>query len=271
MDKVAAEQIDVDAHVYRHEPINEKTFSNFLLKAHTSFKNIAVAHIAAISAADVVVVLGGGRKTETASWAAMALNKPFLPLMQFGGTAKELWDNWQYGNELESTNRNLIANKDANNDDLAIQTLVACIRLLEVAKRQAFSATETTLYVGVSLALGLIGFFLATNGAIDWIRAVIVTFTSVLTGWLLSLLIARDRQELFPTLPHAVCVGFAILGIVAFGEKMLGDVIDPGKVPAKSSQLLIMLFGTGLVSGFSVRTSLPVLFKKLSDRANGGG
>jgi hypothetical protein len=75
-----------------NEPVDVSMFRNLRLIPHTKFSNTTVAHIAAISASDVVVAIGGHKKTQGAARAGIALEKPVISLRQFGGAASDLWD-----------------------------------------------------------------------------------------------------------------------------------------------------------------------------------
>ena len=270
MDDAAAEGKTIDAHVYRDKAVNENAFKRFRLEPHTDFSNMTVAHISAISVADVVVVIGGSKKTPGAAWAALALEKPVISLRQFGGASRDIWKDLhqEYSHALEKRNYNLLSQEDCEIRDLCEHTVTACEKLLTAAKNKGFSSMETLFYSSLALAFGILAFFLsvAEGHPLAWPRAVTITILSVFTGWLLAQLIARERKELLLTVPHAVMLSLVILAVVAVGNKMFEGIIDKNEAAKKAPQLLISLFGAGLLSGFSARTALLVWINKLSEK-----
>jgi len=251
--------VTVDAHIYRNERIDENTFPKYRLRPHTEYANMTVAHIAAISAADVVVVIGGQNKTPGAAWAGIALGKPVIPLRRFGGKAEELWQDLHHGfsEPLKGDVYNALSGTDTQTEVLCEKTVSACEMLLEAARKRTFLSKETIFYVVLGAVLGIAATFLsAAGGPLDWWRAVGVTVLSVLAGWLLGLLIAGEKKNLLLTFPDAVALILVILAVVGLGGKMFEDIIDKAKADNKSAQLLFCLVGAGLLSGFSARTEL---------------
>lgn len=89
-----------EIYIYRrrstyHRPFGDRRFSNVTLHLRDDFREQTAAHAKSIEDADVVLLIGGRQKTLAAGYVAHALDKPYLPILCFGGSAAELWTDFE--------------------------------------------------------------------------------------------------------------------------------------------------------------------------------
>ncbi len=87
-------------YVYRrrstdHRPFSDRSFSNVTLHVRDDFREQTAAHAKSVQDADLVLLIGGHQKTLVAGYVAHALDKPYLPILCFGGSAAELWPDFE--------------------------------------------------------------------------------------------------------------------------------------------------------------------------------
>jgi hypothetical protein len=178
MENAAARGKTIDAHIYRSAGVDAHKYEAFELTPHTKFPNMTVAHVSAISECDVVVVVGGFKKTPGAAWAGIALRKPVLLLRQFGGVSAELWNDLHkdYIPILEGSNYNVLSRDDYKIPELCDHTVIACRKLLAAARQGTFSDLAMVLSSGLALASGIGAFLLAAGDfPLAWWRVAVVT------------------------------------------------------------------------------------------------
>lgn len=263
---IAQTGIKVRAHIFRNVAEDLSAFPNLHLLPHTAFINMTMAHIAAVSAADMVVVVGGQDKTPRAAWAGLALLKPVLALPQFGGASANLWSelHHDYETRLDQGNYHELSRIDCAPPVLCCNTIKACERLLSCAKEKTFSAREIALFSLLAAACGVYGLWLCSTGSsLLWWRTLLIVFLSVFAGWIPGQVMTGEKRHMFNTFPHVVLLGILLFATVEMGGELLGGIIDLKKANEEASRLLVSLFVVGLVSGLSAKTSLPRWVKRM--------
>jgi hypothetical protein len=247
-------------------------FKGFQLKPHTKFANMTVAHVSAISAADVVVVIGGHIKTPGAAWAGIALTKPVVLLRQFGGTGEELWKDQHgtYADVLKEEDYNGLNDPSCDTPNLCRHTMAACETLLKKAQQKAFSPRMIVLLSAIALVLGFSGFLIAAGNTILSWRVFAVTLASVISGWMLAQLINQEKRGIVLTLPLAFLLSLVIVGTVAIGGKVFEPFIKTDELSKDPSRLYLPLFGSALLSGFGAKTALQWWLKELGRKNEWG-
>lgn len=140
VDGVAAES-DASScriYVYRkrdtdHRPFGDRGFSSDVLRVRDDFLEQTAAHAKSVQDADVVLLIGGHQKTLAAGYVAHALDKPYLPILCFGGNSAELWPDFEARYRLyRITDEEFEAVKWSCDP----QAVVACCKKLEAAHRR---------------------------------------------------------------------------------------------------------------------------------------
>ena len=124
----------------------------------------AAGRVPQVQAADCVLLIGGARGTAQVGYAAMALEKPVLAIGSFGGSAAELWTQFEpFYERLGATSERVGNLREAwqpENADLAVRVLQELIRR-KTFKRNRAGAEVLPFLLNLVLFIAWVWLFVA--------------------------------------------------------------------------------------------------------------
>lgn len=234
------------------------------------------AHIVALSEADILIVLGGGKGTERMAYAAEALRKPVLAIPTFGGAAADIWKEFSRYYDTVGVRRqltNLLAAWREGHAQLSLDCAEALFR------RNPHRTTDfRILAFAASAVLLLIVVWLLTfldRLSLKPLEAVFVLlFVSSLIGSGLRIFIRVltkpegqvDGRSLLIEAIAGILLGFSLLlAYLATGAVLTGGIIKVD-TPADFIRVATTMSLIGLSAAFLVEQTVQRLSEWLSSR-----